>query len=335
MKILLHTNALNERGTTVAVLDYARILRKLGYEPIIGYDYRDPSNNKKIISDTNQKYEISGYKNFTQEASKWKKSCDFAYFIKYGNNDAKLISGIQNIVHVVFQSYDPHGERYIYVSEWLARRMRTSNLKSILKVSPKWIDSFRNDTFDYLPHVVTLPETSQTMREEWGFPSGALIGGRHGGLDTFDISWVHKAIGEMLEANANLYFVFANTRKFIEHSRVKYLPTLTSREQTSSYLKGLDFYLHARSRGETFGLSLMEAMKCNIPVFSYSGGVDRNHSFMLRGSPYSQFKNAKELKERIQNIEHYGDLKRNFILTNQFSEEAIAYRFKEILDSLH
>jgi len=334
MKILLHTNSLNERGTTVAVLDYARILKDLGHEPVIGFDASEPTNNEKIISDADQQYELSGYLNFSERVTEWKKSCDVAYFIKYGHNDGKLIPGIQNIVHAVFQSYDPHGDRYIYVSEWLAQRMRISNLRSIFRLSPRALDSLRKDTFDYLPHVVKLPEVEKTMRENWSFPPDARIGGRHGGFDTFDITWVHRVIVEMLEEDANLYFVFVNTRKFLEHPRVKYLPTLTTRIETSSYLHSLDFYLHARARGETFGLSLMEAMNCKIPVYSYSGGVDQNHSHILRHSLCSQFKYADELKEKISNIMDYKDTDRNYMLTKQFSEENISMRWEEILKSL-
>jgi len=115
---------------------------------------------------------------------------------------------------------------------------------------------------------------------------------------------------------------------------VKYLPILISRAQISSYLRSLDFFLHARARGETFGLSLMEAMKCKIPAFSYSGGVYRNHSYILSRSPCSLFKNADELKGKVNQVKYYGDIERNHLLANQFSEEVVSVRLKEILNSL-
>jgi len=85
--------------------------------------------------EANEKYELSGYMNFKERVFEWKKSCDVAYFIKYGNNDGKMIPGIQDIIHAVFQSYDPHGERYIYLSEWLAHRMRISTSSSLILVN--------------------------------------------------------------------------------------------------------------------------------------------------------------------------------------------------------
>ena len=44
-----------------------------------------------------------------------------------------------------------------------------------------------------------------------------------------------------------------NTRKFIEHERVIYLPTTISRNTKSRFINTCNFMIHARKDGETFG----------------------------------------------------------------------------------
>lgn len=334
MRILLHTNALNERGTTVAISDYAQGLYKAGHDISIAYSALDSSNVNAIVKQISNRFPTYAYTDFhlfaEQNAKKW----DIGYFIKYGNNDGKLIPGIPNIVHAVFQSYDPHGDKYLYVSEWLAQKMRVKNLKNLVKLSPKGLDSLKLKSFMHLPHIVSLPTHERTLREVWGLPEEAIIGGRHGGRETFDVPNVHRAIYESLEENKQLYFVFANTNQFINHPRVKFLPTLSSRLETSEYLSSLDFFVHARHRGETFGLSLLEAMSKKVPVFSYSKGVDGNHRYLLRGSKNSLYNSGDCLKKFINQLPNYEDVQTNFEIASSFSPEVVIQHWIEILTEL-
>jgi glycosyltransferase involved in cell wall biosynthesis len=330
----LHTNALNERGATVAISDYAKGLSKAGHDISIAYSALEPSNLKRIAKQIGSRFPTYAYTDFhlfaAQNAKKW----DVGYFIKYGNNDGKLIPGIPNIIHAVFQSYDPHGDAYLYVSEWLAQKMRVKNLKNLVKLSPKGLDSLKLKSFKYLPHIVSLPIHERTLREIWGVPEEAIIGGRHGGRETFDVPDVHRAIHELLEENRKLYFVFANTNQFINHPRVKFLPTLSSRLETSEYLSSLDFFVHARHRGETFGLSLLEAMSKKVPVYSYSKGVDGNHRYLLRGSKNSLFDSGDSLKIFINQLQNYEDIQTNFEVASSFSPELVMQHWSQILTEL-
>ena len=334
MRILLHTNALNERGTTVAVRDYANGLSQSGHEVSIAYDTSDSSNVEAIKKQVDNENTTYGYSNFDVFARQNAKEWDVAYFMKYGNNDGKLIPGIPNIVHAVFQAYDPHGERYLYISEWLSKKMRIQNLKNLIKLSPRGLDSLKRKKFDFLPYIVSLPLHESSLRAEWGFPEGAIIGGRHGAKDTFDVPKVHRAIQEILCGNEKVCFVFANTNKFIEHPRVKFLPTLLSRLETSNYLSSLDFYLHARHRGETFGLSLLEAMLCKVPIFSYSVGVDGNHRYLLKGSKNSLFDSGDSLKMFVNQLQNYEDVQTNFEIASSFSPEVVMQYWAQILTEL-
>lgn len=110
----------------------------------------------------------------------------------------------------------------------------------------------------------------------------ALVICRHGGGGTFDISYVHDAVFELLEKynEDQLHFIFLNTNKFklkllnyittkndqkdldrneINNkyfSKVHFLKGTTSIEEKERYYQSCDAMLHARVDGETFGLSV-------------------------------------------------------------------------------
>ena len=334
MKILLHTNALNERGTTVAIRDYAHGLSMRGIKVSIAYCSEDETNVSDVECQMRNEFEIYGYSDFQSFTRQNSRVWDLAYFMKYGYNDGKLMPNIPNIVHAVFQSYDPHGEAYLYISEWLARKMRIKNLKNIAKLSRKGLNSLKGKNFNYLPHIVDLPLSAKNMRAIWQIPEDALVGGRHGAMNTFDVPMVHRTVHQLLSEYTNLYFVFANTNRFINHPRVKFLPKLMSRIETREYLSSLDFYIHARHRGETFGLSLLEAMLCKIPVFSFSGGVDGNHRHLLKNSQNSLFHTAEQLSNGIRDLSDYGDVESNFQIASVFSPDSVMEQWSTLLTEL-
>lgn len=332
MRILLHSNSLNERGTTRAILDYANFLKSSSIDVYIAYDGSDNSNQTKIIEQVSGQYETISYREFSHFEKQWANKFDVAYFIKYGTFDGKLMNSCPNLVHAVFQTYQPHGEEYFYVSEWLSKRMRFMNLGKIRQIDPRFFDSFLPSKFDFVPHIVELPESRPGYLDKFNFPDYVKIGGRHGGYDTFDVDFVKRTLLKVLDQHSDIVLVFANTRKFVEHPRIKYIPTLTTRQEVSDFLGALDFYLHARSRGESFGLSLLEAMYSKVPVFSYSGGIDGNHRTVLRDSSSSLFRNERELLSRIENLDEYEDLDRNFELATRYSQAKVGAKLLSKID---
>ena len=47
------------------------------------------------------------------------------------------------------------------------------------------------------------------------------------------------------------------------------------------FINTCDALLHARHRGETFGLTIAEFMSKNKPIFTYSGSAEKNHYLLL------------------------------------------------------
>jgi hypothetical protein len=261
MKVLFHSNQLGMRGTEVALYDYA-----LYNEIILGNKSIIVSDSTKELSTLDKfksKFEVLLYDEFKDVQSFVDKNkIDFTYFIKSGNNDGKLLANTKNSIHAVFQEKQIHGDNYAYVSEWLANKM--------------------NMPGQYVPHIVTLPEPTDTFRKKLNIPKDAIVVGRYGGFNEFDIPFVHRAISNVISTRNDIYFLMMNTAPFLNHERLIYVDSTYKLQNKSNFINTCDYMIHARGHGESFGLSICEFLFLNKPVITFKGGLDQNHLMVLK-----------------------------------------------------
>ena len=266
MRIGFHSSQLGLRGTEIAMYDYAKYNRELlGNESVIIYPTESANNDIDVKIKFTKQFSLYGYHDF-QDINN---ICDMVnldavYFIKEGNNDGQL-SNRKNLIHAVFQMYQPHGDRYAYVSRWLSEHMTNIVKQPTL----------------YVPHMVILPEPTSDFRNLWNIPKDALVIGRYGGYNEFDLDYVKEAVIEYVNTNTNCYFVFVNTLNFVNHPRVLFLPSIVNLQEKSNFINTCDAMIHARKIGETFGLAICEFLYGNKPVFAFNGGKDRHHCVVL------------------------------------------------------
>lgn len=110
---------------------------------------------------------------------------------------------------------------------------------------------------------MNLPESSEKLRSELKIPKNAIVYGRYGGFDQFNIQFVHDAIKEYVNNNM-CYFLFMNTQRFYDHPRIIYLDYNIDLIFKSKFINTCDVMIHARCMGETFGLSVAEFSSKNI-----------------------------------------------------------------------
>ena len=137
---------------------------------------------------------------------------------------------------------------------------------------------------------------------ESAIPRGATVFGRHGGDDSFDIPWVHKAVVETAKKNSDIWFLFLNTREFSGTAglpNIRFLPATADPILKRRFLNTCDAMLHGRMRGETFGLSCLEFASLGKPVLTYAGSPERAHLEIL-GEAAVAYRNARELGEFLR-----------------------------------
>ena len=266
MNILFHSNQLGIRGTEIALYDMAHYTEKLlGHTSYIAAPITsDMTAIGKFTQRFGDRVHLYTDSSELQEYCK-AYSITHAYFIKGGADDGKLIPGAKNFVHCVFDCSQPHGDVYAPVSGWLGQKFG----------------------LDYLPHIVSLPDVKYNYREHLGIPQDAVVFGRHGGYDQFDVPYLAETI-DHLNRRDDLYFLFMNTKPLhaTDHPRIIYLDGTTDLEVKTAFINTCDVMLHGRTEGESFGLSIAEFLHQNKPVITNIEARDRNHIHMLKDTGF-------------------------------------------------
>jgi len=262
------SNQLTLRGTEIAMYDYADF-----NETIL--------NNKSIIITRNYNIVKHGRDASLETYIKFKKRFQVEYYvsqqdidaiverykithlyiIKAGIWDGLISTKCINLIHCVFNTSQPHGQIYSAISNDVNRLFNTN--------------------YPVVPHMIRNFETDLDLRQELKIPSDAIVFGRYGGLETFDIEFVHQAIQKILETRSDVYFIFINTYKFATHPQIIYLNGTTSMEYKRKFINTSDAQLHSRRDGESFGITCGEFAIQLKPVITWDSSRERNHINIL------------------------------------------------------
>ncbi|WP_417686248.1 hypothetical protein [Roseibium sp.] len=261
MRLGFDAAGMNERGMCVNLHDTA-----VGAQEILGHDvcvfYDADSSNPNVVKKFSKNLRLvpySGQADLLRVSEKEK--LDFCYRTNAGSNDGVGVNANRVGIHAVFRHFEPHGDVYAYISEWLA-------------------DWMSGGAAPHVPYIVQLPEPTGDLRSRLNIPADAFVVGRYGGYDQFNIEFAQKGIAEALAKRSNLHFIFVNTQPFIEHERVHYLPTIVAPQEKSNFIATCDAGINAKKIGESFGLATAEFLLLGRPVFSWAGGMDQNHVVM-------------------------------------------------------
>ena len=179
------------------------------------------------------------------------------YSFTFGPEVERLAPGVKNVRHAPFQHCRPYGDAYAYISSWMSDHVSMGEAA--------------------VGAAHRQPAAGRTeFAPDWGFPEDAVVLGRHGGYDQFDLPFVHGAVAAALERRPDLHFAFLNTRPFIRHERVRFLEPVYDLVEKSNFIASCDAMLHARKAGEGFGLAPAEFLFFDKPVNRWEGGKDRN-----------------------------------------------------------
>lgn len=294
MRVLFHTNTLNYRGTTVAITDYARYNQEvLGNESVIAYcktngQEKDMGNEPAVIEALEKKFQVVGYRAGSLESKVDDLKVDVAYMIDSGQRKTVDVpTNCKTAIHAVFQFYEPYGDRYAYISKWLSDEMSQGEIP-------------------YVPHIVDLPQPTGDYRKALGIRDDQIVIGRIGGYFTFDILGIKEYISKIVNGSDKFVFLFVGTEPFISHRNVHFINEIHSLQKKANFINTCDCMLHARQRGESFGLSIAEFLSLNKPVLAWNGGLDKNHIEMLKGSG-TLYSTEADLNYLVHNIKDFNE----------------------------
>jgi hypothetical protein len=314
--VAFHLNQMSERGTEVSTFDYAKynqsILKnksiiianrkkifnsfeKLIIKAIVKLGIKSDKEIKffsKRHRATFQKFTSNFNVFFYDDLSEIdlickKQNVDFFYVQKFGHKDNLISNFSKNLVHVIFMANEIHGHKYLYISKWLAKTM-TGN------------------EHQYVPYIVNKStlNVKNNLREEFRIPNDAIVVSSYGGKRVFDINFVKETIKEILHNRGDIFFMFLNIEPFYKHPRVYFLPRTIDSMYKSKFINTSDYMIHARRRGETFGLAVGEFSIQNKPIITFSGSKEKAHLEILgdKGITYSTKKELYSILLNLQKV---------------------------------
>lgn len=314
-KIAFYANNLTERGTAVALFDYAYQNRNLlGNESLVLYDKSFAGNNPKVVEKFKAAFDLIPCSNFIEaDRHVGSEKCDLLYVLKAGKRDDLLSKAVPTMVHSVFATTvrQLHGASYAYVSEWLSEHCTRGRVP--------WV-----------PHMVAIGDNDETMRGALDIPEEAMVFGCYGGRDSFDIGFVkYQVIPKVLETLPETYFIFMNIEKFIDHPRVIFRAATADMGEKTAFINTCDAMLHARQRGETFGLAVGEFSLRAKPVLTFGGSKERAHLDVL-GEAALTYQTADSLYKKIADFERSAPSAQQ-AYQRLFSPRPVMQRFEENL----
>lgn len=313
--IFFHDNNLTLRGTSVALYDYADYNEKiLGNKSIVLAKPDDNLNKAKQKFLDRFETHFGWWSSGELDEFMLSKNASYFYSIRAGNStDGSLPLKHPSLVHAVFRVNDPHGSKYAYVSDWLARDQ-----------------GYDPDRYS-VPHIVTkLPSPVYDLRKKLGISKDKIVFGCYGGSTEFNIRFVHETIEKIVNERSDIIFLFMNINSFSDqHPNIIHLPGNYNLEEKSSFISACDAMLHARHHGETFGLACAEFSMLNKPVITYSLSSEANHIEVLgqRGIYYS---NQEILYDILNNLDKYKIYDDYDTIYNIFNPNIIMGKFKQI-----
>lgn len=311
MRIIFHDNSLCVRGTTVALYDYAYYCKHMfGIDSIIMYDNNHFANDKKTIEKFKKEFsEVYSYISkidMQNQISDLK--VDAFFMLKHGKNDGVLSNSCENWINAIgpCSRSDIHGDKFYMGSKWLT------------DVS---------EGIDYVPYMVNLPDNTDDLREELNIPKDAIVFGRNGGHDSFNLTFAKEAVIDSLSKREDIYYLFQGTDVFVEHPRVIHLPSSPDLNEKVKFINTTDALLHARDLGESFGQTCAEFSAKNKPVITWFKSPERNH-IMILGDKGIYYNDYNDLLDIILNFKVDNSIDWNCY--REYLPEPVMDRFKKL-----
>jgi len=276
-KITFFSPHMSLRGTEVALFDYAFYGRQIyNWDVQILYNKNDTRNHPSTVEKFTKEFDVfsinanqSDLHDVNEKVELFLNlhPSEFFYVQKGGRRDGLCPSNSKTCI-LCCGEVDPvkekHGHSYAFVSRWLT-------------------NTCSNGLTPVVPPIVDLPDISEDMRGELKIPSNAIVFGRTGGMDTWNIPFTNSVIQFILEnASIKPFFLLQNTPRFYDHPNIIHLPSTADLIFKTQFINTCDALLHSRYEGESFGSTCGEFSIRNKRVITYGNSRERNHIEILK-----------------------------------------------------
>ena len=313
MKIAFLFNCFCTRGTETNIWSYAYynklllnnesiIICRKRFNNMTGADF---TNDAKLRF-TNE-FDVYELEDDEIDAKLIELNIDVCKFICVGGNPLDFCpKSVPTISSCIFNANYPIGTIHTALSPYLA-----------------------NNNCISLPFMINIASIEDTMRNELDIPNDALVFGRYGGYEQFNIDMVKNVVINVALKNPQIYFIFMNTKPFTNDIKnIKYLDNTVCNITKRKFINTCDAMLHARLEGETFGLACGEFAIAGKPIITCNSG-DYAHLAILKDKAII-YDNAERLTMILENFKKIKiDMSNNGYY--EYLPEKVIKTFEEIL----
>jgi hypothetical protein len=179
--------------------------------------------------------------------------------------------------------------------------------------------------------MVDLPEVKNNYKEYFNIKSEDVVIGWYGGINSFDgeLNIARQVIIDVAKKRKNIKFIFMNQEAFCNEENTIFVEGTTDVEQKVAFINTCDMMLHARGRGETFGLAIAEFSIKNKPIITYGNSREQFHISTLKdkGFYYYDYNSLYNILMNIQKSDIEG---KEWNCYQEYTPENIMEQFNKI-----
>lgn len=314
MNIAFWANELCERGTTIALFDYAYYNEKIfNNKSYIFYLKNNKNNIPEIIKKFKDNFIVFGVEDFNEvDSILLENSISHIYIIKGGNEKHLQSKIVKNCIHCVFHTKSYHGDVYASIHEMIP-------------------GNEGGKRYPVVPHMINLPDHNENMREQLNIPLDSIVFSGYGGENNFSIKYVQELVYEIASQYTNIYFLFANFKPFCKKlPNIIHLPKITDLYEKVRFINTCNANLWARSDGETFGLAIGEFCTRNKPVICTEINIKYiSHKYILKDKAI-WYTCKEDLKNILINFNPEIEEKKDWNAYKQYTPEYVMKIFKQV-----
>lgn len=350
LTICFNTYAINVRGTTIAIYDYAHYNelllenKSIFVLPNIDDVTKGAALDKFTSRFTQDNIHLYDSKKQFDLPDKAKSvGCDVLYMIKAGGFDSVptlssqiACDGPPVAVHAVF-FWQKHGASYAMISQGQAQQRALRKMQT--RQDANWTTEFILDS--WVPHIIEpavkagAGVQTRDYRKEKSIPDDSIVLCRHGSSDSFNVPFVQEAVCSAAERHGSLlHFLFLGTNNWTCTSmyphNIHFLPATADVREKEAYFKACGAMLHARNEGEQFSVALGEASVRNLPIL-FRPSTDNPPQPLEVHKKAFLYTNETDLLDIIASWVKGGLPKGDFNAYKEFTPVHVMARFDRIL----
>jgi hypothetical protein len=286
--ILSYQGEFGERGTGVALYDYADYFERLACGRsfiggvLVGEDYALPKFQRRF----GDRVLLFSNSTWTLQSAVESFGIDTIYVLEANlRTSLPHVEGAEILVHVVFDGLK-----------------KVADLRNKFAVVSPSVP--HPSSMPVVPHIVALVPSIDSLRQELAIPAEAIVFCRHGGPTTFDIQAAREGVCEYARRHLNNFVLLLNTDPSpceAGLTNIVHLPAVTDLAHKARFLATCNACVHGRTLGETFGLAIAECSLLGLPVYTFHK-ADPSSDFHLRvlGTHARLYASAQDLTAAME-----------------------------------